>query len=254
MSSAFLRAFLIFSALTALARANPLDPTFAAHGGLDTWQSKGSLSYDLNFEIGGNTIRDHHHFDLKSRTGIVSNADYAIGSDGQSVWFDSSTEGALPVPPKFYFNTPFYFLGIPFVFADPGVQSESLPDATFEGKNYRVVKVTFAAGTGDAPDDSYIAYVNPETSRVHLIIYTVTYFARAAGKPTDGILPNVMIYDQWESVSGLTFPTHARVYQWRNNTRTEDLYAEMSFKNIRVLNKRPDPESFARPAGAIDAP
>jgi hypothetical protein len=117
-----------------------------------------------------------------------------------------------------------------------------------------VIKVTFANGTGDSPDDTYLVYVEPETARVHLVIYTVTYFARAAGQPLDNVPTNVIVYDQWESVAGLSVPRHANVYQWKKNARAAELYAELSFTNIRLLKSRPDPETFARPARAIDAP
>jgi hypothetical protein len=229
-----------------IARATPLDATIEAHGGLKTWQAFGSFSSDLRFTIGGKAIVDHQQFDLKSRTGLVSNADYAIGFDGKSVWFDPTTENALRFPPKFYLSTPFYFFGIPFVFADPGAQSERLPDPTFKGSPYQVIKVTFANGTGDSPDDTYLVYVEPETARVHLVIYTVTYFARAAGQPLDNVPTNVIVYDQWESVAGLSVPRHANVYQWkttpvrRSSTRNSRSTISASWSRSPIPKPLPD--------------
>ncbi len=71
--------------------------------------------------------------------------------------------------------TPFYFFGMPFVFADPGVKQEALGQKDFQGQKYDVIKITFAAGTGDAPDDYYIAYVDPASGQLKLSVYVVTY-------------------------------------------------------------------------------
>ncbi len=57
--------------------------------------------------------------------------------------------------------TPFYFFGMPFVFADPGAVHESLGRKSFQGQEYDAVRVTFQKGTGDTPDDFYLLYLDP---------------------------------------------------------------------------------------------
>jgi hypothetical protein len=40
------------------------------------------------------------------------------------VWIKPALDALGGTPPRFYMWTPFYFFGMPFVFADPGGQSD----------------------------------------------------------------------------------------------------------------------------------
>ncbi len=67
--------------------------------------------------------------------------------------------------------TPFYFFGMPFVFADPGAVHEFLGRKSFQGQEYDAVRVTFQKGTGDTPDDFYLLYLDPGSGRLKLASY-----------------------------------------------------------------------------------
>jgi len=62
--------------------------------------------------------------------------------------------------------TPFYFFGMPFVFADPGAIQESLGKKMFQGQEFDAVKITFKKGTGDSSEDFYTAYVDPKSGQL----------------------------------------------------------------------------------------
>ena len=107
-------------------------------------------------------------------------------------------------------------MGLPFVLADPGVNLEMLDEAQFEGTTYDVVKATFAAGTGDAPDDYYVLYIDRETSRVRAIRYVVSY---KGFRPDGGHGPEkLMSYDGDISASGLTFAASHRTFEFNEET------------------------------------
>lgn len=236
-------------ASTLTTHAAPLDATLRAHGGLPTWQTFGTLEYDLAINFGDKSQADHQRFDLSNRHGLITNPDYALGYDGNDVWVDAA-DGKGPVfPPRFYLWTPFYFFGIPFVLADPGVIQTQLPAATFEGREYDVVKITYAAGIGDAPDDYYIVYVDRDTREVRLARYIVTYFAKQKGEPTTGLPESAIVYDTWQTVNGLKLPHRTSLYHW--SAETNSLGArkgEMTFANVRLYAPRPPAETFAPPS------
>ena len=60
---------------------------------------------------------------------------------------------AVPTDPRFWSLTPYYFIAMPFVMADPGVNPELAEPITVEGRTLDQVYATFDPGTGDAPDD-----------------------------------------------------------------------------------------------------
>src|SRR5690349_4948347 len=101
-----------------------LDRCLDAHGGLARWRSFGGVEYDLTSTRENRT--DHQLFDLVQRAGIITGKDYAIGTNGKEVWAKPNLKVLGDMPPRFYMWTPFYFFGMPFVFADPGARQQSL--------------------------------------------------------------------------------------------------------------------------------
>ncbi|GAB5561031.1 MAG: hypothetical protein SynsKO_26780 [Synoicihabitans sp.] len=234
-----------------LSATDPLAATYEAHGGLENWRAQGTLIYDLHFKFEDKVAQDHQVFDLINRRGIVSNSDYAIGYDGHAVWLDQSGEAGPSFPPRFYLWTPFYFLGAPFVFADEGVIKTELPPAVFEDREFRVVRVSFADGVGDASGDVYHLYIDPETDRLRMMRYTVSYFAAAAGKPIDNLPESAILYQRWsETAAGLTLARSAAFYKWEEDHISGEARGTMKFSNLRFLETRPDPQSFAPPPNA----
>ncbi len=123
-----------------------------------------------------------------------------------------------------------YFFAVPFVLADPGVNLEKLEDRELNGKTYQVVRVTFDDGTGVAPEDQYVLYVDPETNRMEVLLYSVTYFdsSRASNYSANH-------YADWQEVGGLLVPQKLVRYHWNpdgmtfGSTRGEKLFDHVEF-------------------------
>ena len=78
-------------------------------------------------------------------------------------------------PVKFWALTPYYFIGIPFLFSDESANFELLADTMeFEGKEYTQVKITYDADAGDSPDEYYVLLIDSETKLTRGAYYTVT--------------------------------------------------------------------------------
>ena len=131
MSPAFLLVGLLAVATPASAQ---LDRCLEAHGGLAKWRSFSGVEYDLSWKTANREQKDHQLFDLQKRTGLISGKDYTLGNDGKAVWVKPGLTALGGTPPRFYMGTPFYFFGMPFVFADRGAKQESLGKKNVKGK------------------------------------------------------------------------------------------------------------------------
>ena len=251
-ASALLAIILTLSAAP-IGRAQ-IEHSVSAHGGLQKWQSFGSVEYDLTYERPKGEKRDHQLFDLRTRDGLITADDYKLGASKGEVWITPRADALGGTPPRFYMWTPFYFFGMPFVFADPGVKQHSLGRKMYQGAEYDVVKITYEAGTGDSPDDFYIAYLDPSSGRLKLAVYVVTYPALRKGKPLEELEQHAIVFEEWQEVDGLTVPKTASYFDWKNGTTEGEMLGRLRFANVRFAAAQPDASQFAKPADAVVAP
>jgi hypothetical protein len=232
-----------------------------AHGGLDAWHDAPTSSYtweyanvgaDLQFKsflVADNQTRQVYH-DLLT-LGAYGEPQPISGRfawDGTDAWIypDSITQ----INPRFWATTGYYFEQIPFVLADPGLRYDVLPDEMLDGDPHTMVCISYDAGVGDSPGDTYTLYLDKETSRVNAIRYTVTYGRDPA--PDAPQRQTLFYYDDYVTVDGLTVPTHFRGYTFtdgeRGALRNEAWADSISFS-------RPfDASQLTAPPGARMAP
>ncbi len=223
------------------ATADILDKSLIAHGGLETWQSFGTLEYDIT--KGEN--EGHHLIDLKTRSTLQSGEQYVLGFDGENVWVSPDLD-AFSGNPNFSVGLDFYFFGIPFVLADPGTNRELLGDVVFDGTTYEAVKISYNDGVGASAGDYYIAHFDKDTHLLKYLLYTVTYFSQ---EPNENYYARA--YEEWEEVEGLLLPKRMAAYSWDNETRTlGEKRNEAVFNNITLETQQPDKSAFAKPDNA----
>ena len=240
--------FLIQFTLTSNAQLNE---AYDAHGGLDTFKEYGTLEYDQQMEITGVVnVNDNKLFDLNSRKALITSENYKVGFDGTEAWITPNIE-ALGIPPRFYALTPFYFFGLPFLFADPGVNLESLGTKELNGKEYDVVKATYDPGIGDTPDDDYVAYIDKDTNQIEVLHYIVTYPPLMQGKSIDELERHAALYEEWQEADGLIVPKKIILYEWSDDKLGDKLVGSMTFENVSFKKGSPNPEVFQKPQGAI---
>ncbi|MEM8484955.1 MAG: DUF6503 family protein [Bacteroidota bacterium] len=218
-----------------------LDKALAAHGGLDLWQSFGSLEYNI---VKGER-EEHHLIDLNNRKILHTGDGYIFGNNGQDVWVAPALD-AYPGNPRFASGLDFYFFAIPFVLADPGSNREYLGQTTVNGESYETIKITFDAGTGASSNDYYIAHFDPTSYQLKFLLYTVTFMSQTANEQY-----YARAYDTWAAVDGLLLPTQMTSYAWDSETRTTgETYREAKFSDITLSTAQPSLDAFARPAEA----
>jgi hypothetical protein len=222
----------------------PLEETYEAHGGLDRWSQQGQMSYRMiGFPLTPQVAKPSRStVDLRTRRNRIESDGFTVGFDGQHAW---STPGpdAVGLPPRFFSLGSFYFHGMPFVFADPGVILEDMGTATFKGKPYRHVQARFADGVGHSNDDDYNLFIDPKNGRLALINHSVTEI---------GVDRVTWTFDEWQWANGLLVPARVTYYAGWNPEEPGDGATYVVEDVVFDLNSPAD-DYYAPPADAVIA-
>ena len=119
----------------------------------------------------------------------------------------ANTQGA-----RFGVFTWTYFFALPYKLADSGVNIELKDKMQMaEDQMMNAFKMTFDAGTGDAPDDYYMVYTNDQNQMMGAG-YIVTF----GGTPTDKAEENAhaIVYENYKKVDGIPIATNWKFYNW----------------------------------------
>ncbi|MEM6377794.1 MAG: hypothetical protein AAF705_06260 [Bacteroidota bacterium] len=224
-----------------------------AHGGLANWYANGPLSFRFNYQpLDGSTPRDTYESvdTWRNRTRHQDAADAAAeyGFDGTNFWQLTQDSAHFAYNIRFWSLTPYYFLAQPFVLDGSGVNLEKLPQKNYKDQLYDVVKVTFEAGTGDAPDDYYVLYFNVDNSQLKVIRYIVSYpgyFEKGQHLPEKFM----ELYGS-QTINGFLFPES---YQTHWLTDAEEPGEYITKIDVSDLKFEPDlkDDYFSMPVGAI---
>jgi len=225
------------------AAEKPLDKTYEAHGGLENWDNQYGLTYRMTgFPLSPQVAKPNiSTVDLKNRYNRIESEDFIVGFDGNEAWADPGPE-AVGLKPRFFSLGSFYFVGIPFVFADPGVVLTDKGTTTFDGKTYKFITAGFEKGVGHTSKDEYYVLIDPETNRVALISHTVT--------EVDEVDRVTWVYDEWQTVNGLLIPSKLTFYPgW--NPKDPGEGASYTVDNAKFSAESPDKSIYEPTAKAV---
>lgn len=219
-----------------------------AHGGLANWLDAGTLEFRWTYNMrdkGSNVVVDTvQQIDPTTMRAAaqIPGSDTRFGWDGAAAWISPPDSTDLMVPPRFWALTPYYFVGMPFVFGDLNARFAALPDFEFEGTSYKQVKVTYTPEAGDAPDDYYILLIHPETKLVDACRYIVT-----SKLVTDQPKPEKLITMEYRKpVGSFSLPTFHRSFPMEGETVGGQIRDALG-SEFKWLPNAPD---FSAPAGA----
>ncbi|WP_434037038.1 hypothetical protein [Formosa sp. 4Alg 33] len=186
-----------------------------AHGGLENWYSNGYFSFHFDYKpLNGKGIRDSYQtidtWSNKARHNSITDPSNTYGWDGEEAWVKAKDSTSFEYDTKFWALTPLYFSGQPFVLDGEGVNLELLPEVEFKGTLQKVVKATYDAGVGSAPDDYYILYINSETNLLDAFKYIVSY---PEYFPEGGHAPEkITVVQGTTTVDGIVLATGFKTY------------------------------------------
>ncbi|MEM9073401.1 MAG: hypothetical protein AAGE52_33155 [Myxococcota bacterium] len=227
-----------------------------AHGGLQSWLAKSTITFEFDYQPKTQPERRMHSLnrvDFWSARAHQQELDggageeAVLGWDGTNAWIHPSPE-AFPTTARFWALTPYYFVGMPFVAADPGTRYERLEDAELDGAVHQLVRLTYGDGVGDAPDDYYILYLHAETHRLSGLRYVVSY---RGFFPEGGHSPEkLMRYSDYEDVDGLQFAQRLDTATWDSEAATPgDVVTEIAV-DVRSVGDAFEPSLFDPIEGA----
>jgi len=230
-----------------------------AHGGLKAWYRAPTSSYtweyankevDVRFEsflVVDNRTRRVYHDLLKTGTyDDAQSVDARFAWDGEQAWI--APDSIKRPNPRFWALSGFYFQQIPFVFADPGLNYNALPDDTLDGEPHDMVAVTFERGVGDSPGDTYTLYLDKDSGQVDAIRYTVSY-GRDVEPGAD--LPETFFdYEDYVTGHGLTVPTRFKGYSYSETEGVGDTLENEAFADSISYRRAFDESKLQKPENA----
>ncbi|MFD2914967.1 hypothetical protein [Psychroserpens luteus] len=224
-----------------------------AHGGLNKWYSNGYFSFHFNYApVNVKGIRDSYQtidtWSNKARHNSITDPTSSFGWDGEEAWVKPKDSTSFAYDTQFWALTPLYFSGQPFVLDGEGVNLELLPEQEFQGTMQKVIKATYDAGVGSAPDDYYILYVNAKTNLVDAFKYIVSY---PEYFPNGGHAPEKITVTQGTTtVDGIVFATGFKTY-WSTNDK-DGLGEYITKIDVSDISFSPTVEEnfFSKPEGA----
>lgn len=224
-----------------------------AQGGLNNWYSNGYLSFRFNYQpLDGSVPRDTYQtidtWSNKARHTSAADSTAVFGWDGENAWVKAKDSTAFKYNMRFWALTPLYLTAQPLVLDGEGVNLELLPEVNFKDAPQSVVKVTFDSGTGDAPDDYYILYLDAKTHLLSALRYIVSY---PGYFPNGGSNPEkIMEVLSRKTVNGVIFPLQYNTY-WStaDGQPTGQPITTIELSDIEFQNHLEE-DFFVRPEGA----
>lgn len=186
-----------------------------AHGGLERWFENGPVYFRFDYRPLEGKVRDTYQlvdtWSSRARHQLADRPDVEFGWDGEVAW-KKPAEAETGMNERFWALTPYYFMAMPFVLADPGVELESLGQATMPEGTFDVVRASYGQGVGDSPDDYYVVYFDAQTGIVGGLRYVVSY---PGFFPDGGHSPEkLMMYEGSQSAGGITLANSYSTYAW----------------------------------------
>lgn len=194
-----------------------------AHGGLERWRAATAIHFESSLAVnfGSGTwvpFAEEATVDPGSRRvyARLPNPDGTFGRiafDGKGAWSAGELQGIARAPARFTAWRNFYLFNLPWMTQDSGVRlGDPEPSRLPIGdRECLTVRMTFDAGTGDTPKDSYRLFIDPLTYRLMAAEYVMTYttMMRNGAKASP---PSIFVWEETADVGGLIVPTRYTVY------------------------------------------
>lgn len=213
----------------------------AAHN-KQAWEAKKAVSFDINLSYGGHQRLAAKITSLTNSTGVrVDKKDSSkLIYNGKDVFL--SPANANDKGARFDMFTWNYFFSLPFKLTDPGTNWELLDSLQVDETPYTAGKLSFGENVGDAPDDWYVIYQQPETGLLHAAAYIVT-FGKAKDKAEEN--PHAIVYHDYKKVDEIPVATKWTFHNWDNENGIGEQLGEATISNIKFFDAKD--EFFAKP-------
>ena len=159
-------------------------------------------------------------------------------SDGSTIIYNGdqvyiSPENANMKGARFDIFTWQYFFAMPFKLTDPGTIWETQATRELNGQEYDTAQLSFAANTGDSPDDWYVIYKDPQTNRLKAAAYIVTFNTEQSKAEEN---PHAIVYSNYKMVDDVAIAAHWDFYNWNKENGLGEKLGEAEISNITFFD------------------
>ena len=199
--------------------------------------SKEAIQFDLKLEFGG-TEKMTAQFTMRTNSsqGVIAFANGAkIIVDSDKVFYSPTIPNEASV--RFDAYTWGYFFLFPHKLSDPGTIWTSYVNKEKDSEKYFTKKLTFASGTGDAPDDWYVVYANATSNLIEKAAYIVTL---QSGKEEAEKNPHAIQYKDYKEISGIQIATKWIFWGWKEDKGLTDELGHATLTNIQFVQVDPN--------------
>lgn len=125
-----------------------------------------------------------------------------------------------------------YFFLLPHKLSDGGTKLTPYENSTLNRETFDTQKLTFAPGTGDAPDDWYILYSDKESHLLETAAYIVT-----AGKTKEEAEadPHAISYADYTEIDGIPIAQTWSFWGWKEDKGLTEQLGEATLTNIQFV-------------------
>lgn len=231
---------------SAKAPATFADKVAAAHAKAD-FKAYEAVQFDIQLFFGGNErLNGTITLSTDSRRGVVTT------KDGTQVFFQDDKVFCAPetenmASTRFMAYTWAYFYMLPYKLNDPGTVWNDYPDKKLSDKVYLTSKLSFEPGTGDAPDDWYVLYADPDSKLLQVAAYIVTAGKDKAEAEKD---PHAIEYLNYQNTGGIPIATEWKFWGWQADQGLTDQLGNANLSNIQLLKSAGD--LFTPPTNFIE--
>ncbi|MDP5230412.1 MAG: outer membrane lipoprotein-sorting protein [Cellulophaga sp.] len=214
-----------------------------AHGGLSKWYQNGYLKFRFDYQpLDGSTRRNTYQtidtWSNKAKHTAYTDSTATFGWDGKEAWVNAKDSTAFKYDTKFWALTPLYLAAYPFILDGKGVQLQLLEEKEYKGKLQEVVKVTFDANVGDAPDDYYVLYFDKETHIISAIRYIVSY---PEYFPDGGHSPEkIMEVVGHKETKGIVLPTGLKTHWLNEEDEMGEYITKIEISDVDFITELPE--------------
>ena len=196
------------------------------------FMSREAVLFDINLNFGGNTrLEGKVSMTTNStRVRLNKNDGTSVIYDGQEVYISPATSNVQGA--RFDIFTWQYFFAMPFKLTDPGTVWEEPSIHVLDSMQYDTAKLSFQNSTGDSPDDWYIVYKDPETSRLKASAYIVTFSKDQEDAEKD---PHAIVYSEYKMIDDVAFATRWSFHNWNEEEGLGDKLGEATISNIQFF-------------------
>lgn len=194
------------------------------------FMERGNVSFDIALTLGGKErLNGIITLSADSRNGKIENKDSSvILFNDDKVFVSPEIENMSSA--RFAAYTWSYFFMFPYKLSDGGTKWGDYENGMLGQLDYDAYKLTFDAGTGDAPDDWYIMYADKESHLINTAANIVTASGTVEEAEED---PHAIEYCDYSIVDGIPVAQTWRFWTWRADQGLTDQLGNAAISKVK---------------------